>query len=155
VITSSSDLKLEKCRALGADYTINYKDNPKWGAIVKEISEGKGADHIIELGGQDTLKESVKSIRSNGNISLIGVLGGPVASLILPLVVMRNVRLQGVTVGSKSMHESMNTFIEKHSIKPVVDKVFEFSETREAFEYLASGQQFGKIAIEQKATSQN
>jgi len=147
MVLSSSDDKLKRCKDLGADHLVNYKTTPKWSKVVKEISNGLGADHIIELGGKDTLEQSVKSVKSNGVISLIGVLSGAVAPLILPLVVMRNVRLQGVTVGSKAMHVRMLEFMETHQIHPIVGSEFDFNDSVQAFRLLESGNQFGKIVI--------
>ncbi len=146
-ILSSSDAKLEKARALGADLLINYNSEPAWSKIIKSETGGVGADHIIELGGESTLGQSVKAIKSNGIISLIGVLGGAIAPLNLPLVVMRNVRLQGVTVGSRDMHERMVDFIEKNRITPVISSEMDFSNSREAFDLIKEGRQFGKIVI--------
>ncbi len=146
IITSKSDEKLERCRALGADHTLNYKAIPDWGKAARKITGG-GADHVIELGGADTLKQSLRAIRPGGIISMIGVLGGPVAEVVLPLVVMQNIRLQGVTVGSAAMHARMAKAIALHQLRPVVDRVFPMEEARAAFEYLEAGRHFGKVGI--------
>ena len=148
LITSSSDKKLEKAKALGADHLVNYYDTPNWGHEVKKIWP-QGADHIVELGGAQTIEQSIRSVRIGGHISLIGVLTGANSGNIpLPLILMRNIRIQGVTVGSKTAFERMNAFIAKQNIKPIIDKVFSFEDTVDAFNYLESGQHFGKVCIE-------
>lgn len=148
LITSSSDKKLEHAKELGADHTVNYYDVPNWSHAVKKVWND-GADHVIELGGAQTLEQSIRSVRIGGHISLIGVLTGTNStSLPLPLILMRNVRIQGVTVGSKSAFERMNAFINKHKIVPVIDKVFEFKDVKKAFKHLESGQHFGKVCLE-------
>ncbi len=147
LITSKSDAKLERALRLGASHSINYRKSPEWSRIVKKLTGGVGADHVVELGGSATLRQSVRAVRPGGSVSMIGVLGGPVAELDLPLIVMRNVRLQGVTVGSRDSFDRMLVFIKNHRIRPVVDRVFPLSETVEAFRYLESANHFGKICI--------
>lgn len=147
VITSKSDVKLGKTRQLGASHTINYAETPEWSRPVKELTDGIGADYVIELGGSPTLRQSVRAVRPGGFIAMIGVLGGPVAELDLPLVVMRNVRLQGVTVGSRNAFERMLAFMERHHIHPVIDRVFAFEEAGESFRYLEEAGHFGKVCI--------
>lgn len=147
-ITSKSDAKLERCKALGADLTINYRATPKWGDVVRQWTNGKGVDHVIELGGAETLKQSLRAIRPAGHISMIGVLSGSVAELVLPLVVMQNICLQGVTVGSRTAHEAMARAIEAHHLRPVIDRTFALEEARAAFDYLSQGQHFGKVCIQ-------
>ncbi|WP_135075714.1 NAD(P)-dependent alcohol dehydrogenase [Terasakiella sp. SH-1] len=148
LITSSSDQKLAMAKELGADHTVNYYDNPNWRNEVKSVWS-EGADHIIELGGAQTLEQSIRSVRIGGHISLIGVLTGTnTSSIPLPLILMRNIRIQGVTVGSRSAFERMNDFIREHKITPVIDRTFNFNEVPSAFKYLESGQHFGKVCIE-------
>jgi len=148
LITSSSDEKLARAKELGADYTVNYYDYPTWRQEVKKVWPD-GADHIIELGGAQTLEQSIRATRIGGHISLIGVLTGPnTSSIPLPMILMRNIRIQGVTVGSKGAFERMNAFIDQHKIVPVIDKTFSFTEVPSAFKHLESGQHFGKVCIE-------
>ena len=147
IVTSKSDEKLAKARELGASETINYVTTPDWSKPVKQFTEGVGADHVVELGGSATLRQSVRAVMSSGFVSMIGVLGGPVAKLDLPLVVMRNVRLQGVTVGSRSTFEQMLGFMQQHELRPVVDRVFAFDQSTDAFRHLESAVHFGKICI--------
>lgn len=147
LITSSSDEKLEKARALGADYLVNYRTHPQWDREVKKIWS-QGADHIIELGGAQTLEQSIRATRIGGHISLIGVLSGANTNTIpLPLILMRNIRIQGVTVGSRTAFERLNSFLEKHQIHPVIDTSFAFEDAVEAFKYLTSGKHFGKVCV--------
>ncbi|MCP5368899.1 MAG: NAD(P)-dependent alcohol dehydrogenase [Hyphomicrobiales bacterium] len=151
IITSSSDEKLEKAKALGADVGINYRQEQDWSRIVKEQTHGVGADHVVELGGADTLNQSVRAVRGGGTISLIGVLSGAMAELNLPLVLTRNVRIQGITVGSRAGFEAMLAAMDLHGIKPVIDSVFPFDRTLEALSHLAAGAHFGKVCIDHTA----
>jgi len=146
--TSSSDLKLARVTELGADHGINYAAEPEWGVKARELNRGRGVDHVVELGGAATLKQSFRAIRVGGTISMIGVLGGPRVELLVPLVVTRNIRLQGVTVGSREQLETMMRAMALHRIRPVVDRVFPLDELAQGIDYLASGQHFGKVAIE-------
>lgn len=148
IVTSSSDDKLDRARALGADELINYKTTPDWGAQVKKLTGGIGADHIVEVGGSGTLSQSLRGIRAGGEISIIGVLSGGKGELNITPVLMRNIRLQGVFVGSRDDFEALNRAVSHHALRPVIDRTFGFDEAREALEYLASGAHFGKVCIE-------
>jgi len=134
-------------RELGAAETINYVREPEWHRVVKDMTDGVGVDLIVELGGKATLEQAVRAVRASGQISMVGVLGGAVAPLNLPLVVMRNVRLQGVTVGSRRDFEDMLADMERDQIRPAIDHVFDFSEAEEAFTYLGAARHFGKVCI--------
>ena len=147
IIISSSDDKLEKAAALGADEGINYKNTPEWGKAVKKLTGGKGVDHIIEVGGEKTLPQSLRVIRPGGTISMIGVLSGINMGVSLGLIVTRKVRLQGITVGHRDSFEAMTRAMSQHQIKPAVDRVFPFEELKEAMEYLQQEKHFGKICI--------
>ena len=147
IVTSSSDGKLDKARGLGADALINYRTTPTWGRRAREITAGKGVDHIIEVGGQGTLPESLRAIRTGGTISMIGVLAGGTMDARLGLVVTRHVRLQGITVGSRADFEAMARAMTLAKLRPVVDRVFGFEELPQALDYLASGQHVGKVCI--------
>jgi NADPH:quinone reductase-like Zn-dependent oxidoreductase len=147
IVTSSSDAKLEKAKALGADELINYKTTPDWGKQIKKLTGGIGADHIVEVGGSGTLSQSLRGIRAGGEISVIGVLSGGKGELNITPVLMRNIRLQGIFVGSREDFEALNRAVTQHELKPVIDRTFPFEESREALEYLASGQHFGKVCI--------
>ena len=147
IIISSSDDKLKKAAALGADEGINYKNAPEWGKAVKKLTGGKGVDHIIEVGGEKTLPQSLRVIRPGGTISMIGVLSGINMGVSLGLIVTRKVRLQGITVGHRDSFEAMTRAMSQHQIKPVIDRVFPFDALKESMEYLRQGKHFGKICI--------
>lgn len=147
IITSSSDEKLAKARALGADETINYKTTPDWEKQVFELTNQKGADHVVELGGAGTLQKSLDAVRFGGRVSLIGVLTG-LEGLVNPWpVIARSVTLQGIYVGSREHFEAMNKAIALQQMKPVIDRVFAFEEAVTAFEHMAAGAHFGKVVI--------
>jgi NADPH:quinone reductase-like Zn-dependent oxidoreductase len=147
IITSSSDEKLKRALAMGAHEGINYMSTPDWDKRVRELTDGRGVDFIVEVGGAGTLTQSMKCIKAGGQISLIGVLTGG-AGQINPLpILMRNIRVQGIFVGSREMFEAMNRSITLDKLEPVVDRVFPFSEAAEAYRYMQSAQHFGKVVI--------
>jgi NADPH:quinone reductase-like Zn-dependent oxidoreductase len=143
--TSGSDAKLARVLQLGASDGINYKTTPEWANRVRELT-GAGVDLVVEVGGAGTLGESLKAVRMGGTITLIGVLSGVGQTNPLPIL-MKNVRVQGIYVGSREMFEAMNRAVALHKLKPVVDRVFPFAEVREALAYLESAKHFGKIAL--------
>jgi NADPH:quinone reductase-like Zn-dependent oxidoreductase len=146
-VISSSDEKIARARALGADAAINYRSTPEWAKATREITGGRGYDHIVELGGEQTLPQSLRCIRPGGTLSMIGVLSGGTAPLPLGLVVTRQVRLQGITVGHRDGFEAMLRAFEQHRVKPVIDRTFAFEELKEAMAFLKSGAHFGKVCI--------
>lgn len=148
VITSSSDEKLERAKALGATHTHNYRTEEEWSKTVRAATGGRGADFVMEVGGAKTLQESLKSVRIGGHISIIGVLSGAAEPLQFGWLIATSARLQGVSVGSREMFEDMCRAIELHQIQPVVDKVFPMSQSVQAFEAMAAGEHFGKIVID-------
>ncbi len=147
IATSSSDEKLERVKALGADHVINYATEPEWGRVARELTGGAGVDHVVEVGGAGTLAQSLKAIRIGGQISLIGVLSGNQKDLNLNPIFMQAVRVQGILVGDRESFEAMNRAISLHGLRPVVDRVFEFDQVPAAFEALAKSQLFGKLCI--------
>jgi len=146
-LISSSDQKIEKAKALGADAAINYARTPEWYRATREITSGRGYDHILELGGEKTLPQSLRCIRPGGTLSMIGVLSGGMLSAPLGLVVTRQVRLQGITVGNRDGFEAMLAAIGQHRLVPVTDRVFAFEELKEAMAWLKSGAHFGKVCV--------
>jgi NADPH:quinone reductase-like Zn-dependent oxidoreductase len=148
LITSSSDEKLQRAKALGADHLVNYKAEPAWSKPVREATGGKGADFIMEVGGGGTIQESMKAIRIAGHISIIGVVAGAGEPFNPAALIGNAAKLQGVFVGSRDMFEAMCRAIDQHRIRPVVDKVFPFTEARAAFAAMAAGEHFGKIVLE-------
>ncbi len=148
IATSSSDEKLEKVKALGADHVINYETTPDWGKRAVAITGGRGVDHVVEVGGAGTLQQSLRAVRAGGRVYLIGVLSGAKHELMLPYILTRNVRVQGVTVGSREQFEAMLRAITAAEIRPVIDRRFPMAEIAEAFDYLKAGRHFGKVVIE-------
>jgi NADPH:quinone reductase-like Zn-dependent oxidoreductase len=146
IATSSSDAKLERARKMGASDGINYKTTPEWDAAARKLTDGIGVDHIVEVGGAGTLARSFKAVRMGGRISLIGVLGGAGDVGFVP-VLMKNIQVQGIFVGSRAMFEAMNRAIVLHQLRPVVDRVFAFEEAPAALRHLESGAHFGKVVI--------
>lgn len=145
--TSSSDAKLERVRQLGATDGINYKTTPEWGDKVRELTGGQGVDHVVEVGGAGTLGQSLRAVRTGGRISLIGVLSGGGQVNPMPIL-MKNVRVQGIYVGSRAMFEAMNRAIAQSGLRPVVDRVFPFREAQAALRHLESGAHFGKVCLQ-------
>jgi NADPH:quinone reductase-like Zn-dependent oxidoreductase len=146
IATSSSNDKLARVRQLGASDGINYKETPDWEDRVRALTDGIGVDHIVEVGGAGTFNKSLKAVRIAGRIYLIGVLAAPANVNIMPIL-MKNVRVQGIFVGSRAMFESMNRAIALHQLRPVVDRVFAFGEIRAALKHLESGAHFGKVCL--------
>ena len=147
IITSSSDAKLERARALGADETINYKREPNWERAVLELTGGQGADHVVELGGAGTLPHSYKAVGPRGEISLIGVLTLPDGDLSPHAMMFKGATMRGIFVGDKALFMGLNRAIAVNGLKPVIDTVFEFDDAVEAYNYLRSARHFGKIVI--------
>jgi NADPH:quinone reductase-like Zn-dependent oxidoreductase len=146
-VISSSDEKLARAKDLGADIGINYVTTPEWYKPAREASGGSGFDHIVELGGEKTLPQSLRCIRPGGTVSMIGVLSGGALSAPLGLIVTRQVRLQGITVGSRDTFEAMLRAVGQHKVQPVIDKVFAFEQLKDALAHLKTGKQFGKICL--------
>src|SRR3954447_3771112 len=146
IITSSSDEKLSKARALGADDTNNYRTTPDWEAEVLRLTDGRGADNVLELGGAGTLGKSIASVRPGGQVSVIGVVTGTTETINIAAI-LPNVRLQGIYVGSVAMFEEMNRAIALHQLRPVIDSVFGFDRAADALAHLESAQHFGKVVI--------
>jgi NADPH:quinone reductase-like Zn-dependent oxidoreductase len=146
IATSSSDEKLEKARALGADDLINYNKTPEWDKEALRLTNRAGVDHVVEVGGAGTLSRSLNSVRVAGHVALIGVLAGA-GDFDPRSILMRAVRMQGILVGSRRMFEEMNKAIETNRLKPVVDKTFAFKEAAEALRHMESGSHFGKIVV--------
>jgi NADPH:quinone reductase-like Zn-dependent oxidoreductase len=147
LITSSSDAKLERALKLGASDGINYKTTPDWEKRVRQLTGNVGVDHVVELGGAGTLGKSFQVARIGGHISLIGVLTGGSGEVNPIAVLMKNLRVQGIYVGSRAMFEAMNRAIGLHQLRPVVDRVFPFGEARAALRHMESGAHFGKVCI--------
>jgi NADPH:quinone reductase-like Zn-dependent oxidoreductase len=150
ILTSSDDTKLARAKALGADHLINYRTEPEWSRPVKALTGGRGADLIVEIGGAGTLAQSIRAVRVGGTIAMIGVVAGAAASNIpVPLVVMQQVRMQGVTLGSRADFEAMLRACTAARLRPVLDEQrFAFDQALAAFARMAAGQHFGKIVVD-------
>ncbi len=148
IVTSSSDTKLERARALGADVLINYRRTPEWQEEVLRATDGKGVDLVLEVGGQDTLARSIASASMGGKLAVIGGLGGGFQTEIqLMGLLVGGKRMSGIYVGSRAMQEDLSRLVSQRNIKPVVDRVFDVHQARAAYQHLASGQHFGKVVI--------
>jgi NADPH:quinone reductase-like Zn-dependent oxidoreductase len=148
IATSSSDEKLARLKAMGADHVINYKTEPNWGERAKALNGGIGVDHVVEIGGGETLEQSLAAVRIGGQISLIGILSGQTCELNLVNAFIQQVRLQGVLVGSRTQQQEMIKAIEANQMKPVIDRIFSLDAIVDAFEYQESNRHFGKICLE-------
>lgn len=146
IATSSSDEKLERVRALGADATINYKATPDWDKEVLRLTDGVGVDHVVEVGGAGTIGKSIAAARIAGKIGVIGVLsqGEGINPMLL---LMKTLALQGIFVGSREMFEDLNRAISVAKLRPVIDRTFAFEEAVEALRYMETGSHFGKIVL--------
>lgn len=147
IVISSSEEKLERARMLGATEGINYKQTPDWDTEVLKLTGGKGVDYVVEVGGAGTLPRSLNAVRAGGQVSLIGILSGINAEISTLPILMKQVRVQGIYVGSRATFEQMNNAIALHKLKPVIDRVFPFEETISAFKYMEKGGHVGKICI--------
>jgi len=147
ILTSRSPEKLARALALGAEHGIDTSHTPEWGNAVRTLTAGEGVDHVLEVGGAGTLAQSVRALRLGGGLSVIGVLSGALPELDLRPILMQDLRIQGVFVGSKETFSNLLQLVTAHDVHPQIDRVFEFEDARAAFEYAASGQQFGKVVI--------
>jgi NADPH:quinone reductase-like Zn-dependent oxidoreductase len=147
IITSSSDEKLKRAKALGAAHGINYKTTPDWEKAAMEFTGGVGVDHVVEVGGAATLTRSFGAIRVGGKVTMIGGLSGGATELNPGLMFARRANVRGISVGSTQMFEAMNRAVEFNALKPVIDKVFAFDDAREAYRHMAAGAHFGKIVV--------
>jgi NADPH:quinone reductase-like Zn-dependent oxidoreductase len=147
IVTSSSDAKLEKAKALGADEVVNYVTHPDWEKQVLAVTDGAGADHIVELGAPATLPHSYQAVGTRGEIALIGVISRPEGDLNPWPLMPKLATLRGIFVGDKPLFVALLRAVGFHRIKPVIDTVFEIDQAPEAYKYLKSAQHFGKVVI--------
>ncbi|MDX1376239.1 MAG: NAD(P)-dependent alcohol dehydrogenase [Burkholderiales bacterium] len=146
-VISSSDEKIARARALGADHAINYRTTPEWAKATRDITGGQGYDHILELGGEKTLPQSLLCVRTAGTISIIGVLSGNRVTTEVGRIVMKQARMVGIGVGHRNGFEAMMRALEQHRVEPVIDRVFAFEALKDALAHLKSGAHFGKVCI--------
>lgn len=147
IVTSSSDAKLDRVRAMGAYATVNYAKRADWGDEVVAITDGAGVDLVVDIGGAASLAGSIRAAGINGVVSVVGLVGGLQATIDLAEVFQKNLRLDGIETGSRSMVEEMIDWMEAHHVRPVVDRTFEMADAPAAFEHLRSGSPFGKVCI--------
>ncbi|MFC3607927.1 zinc-dependent alcohol dehydrogenase family protein [Stutzerimonas tarimensis] len=147
IATSSSDDKLARLKALGADQLINYRETPAWGERVRQLTDGRGVDHVIEVGGPATLEQSMIAARVGGHVSLIGILTGVTGEFPLVAALLKQLRLQGVLVGSRQQQIEMIRAIEATGMRPVIDREFPLEQIVDAFRYQETNQHFGKICL--------
>jgi len=148
VATSSSDEKLERVRALGADHLINYRSEPEWGAKVMALTGGRGADIVVEVGGAGTLAQSIGAVAMGGHIAMIGVLTGPVGQVPTAMLMGKQATVKGIIVGSRTHQQDMVRGMEATGIRPVIDKSFPLERIGDAFCHEESGAHLGKIVLE-------
>jgi NADPH:quinone reductase-like Zn-dependent oxidoreductase len=148
IITSSSDEKLARAKALGADHVINYNTHPNWEEKVLEITDGKGVDNVLEVGGAGTFEKSSACVKPNGTVSVIGILTGLESPSMSLMTIFNLLRVQGIYVGSTEMLQQLTTAMEDHQIHPKIDKTFLFSQAKEAYQWMAQAKHFGKVVIE-------
>ena len=149
IATSSSEEKLEKLKALGADHLINYKTHPEWGKEVLKLTNNEGVDHVVEVGGAGTFSESVRCTKLAGHIALIGVLSGPsVSEIILPRIFLKQIRLSGIAMANQDSQIAMVDYLEKNEIKPEISDSFELEDLAAAFQHQIDNKHFGKISID-------
>ncbi len=147
IITSSSDEKLERAKELGATDFINYQTTEDWDKKVLELTDKRGVDTVVEVGGAGTMQKSVNAVKVGGHVAVIGVLSGK-GEFNPTSLLMKSVRLQGIYVGSRQMFEDMNRLLCSYThLKPVIDKTFNFGEVKDALKYMESGSHFGKIVV--------
>jgi NADPH:quinone reductase-like Zn-dependent oxidoreductase len=147
ILTSRSGDKLARAQALGAEGTIDTTETPAWGDRVRSLTNGEGAHHVLEVGGAQTFAQSLRAVRMGGVVSVIGVLSGALTEVDLRPLLMQDVRVQGVFVGSRATFLDLLGLVERHTLRPVIDRVFPLSDARAAFYHAATGRQFGKVVI--------
>ena len=147
IITSSSDEKLARAKALGAHDLINYKEMPDWDVEARKLTGGEGVGKVIEVGGSDSLPLSLRSVRPMGSLAVIGVLSGREPSVSPSALLVNTLQMQGIFVGSRLMFENMNHAIALHTIKPIIDRTFTWADLPAALHYMESQQHFGKICL--------
>ncbi len=147
IATSSSEEKIERLFTLGADQAVDYRQNPRWATEVLRWTEGRGVDHVVEVGGPGTLDQSIRACRVGGRIALIGVLTGIEGPVRTALLMQRQIRLQGLVVGSRRHQIEMVRAMEATGLRPVIDRTFALAEIADAFRYQESGKHFAKICL--------
>ena len=148
IVTSSSDEKLERARKLGANATINYRETPEWAKAARELTGGRGVDHVVEVGGAGTFQQSIAACALGGSIAVIGVLSGFVKDLNVAAMFGGNLHINGITVGAREHVEQMVAAIEVADLKPVIDRRFPLEQLPNALALMQAGGHFGKVVID-------
>lgn len=147
VATTRSPSKALKLKQIGADAVIDTTATPDWEKVVVHLTNGEGADHVVDVGGAATFERSLKAVRTGGRISLIGWLSGSESVVNSFPVALKGITVQGVDVGSVEMFEALMRAVARNRLQPVIDRVFLFGESPAAYEYLESGKHFGKVVV--------
>lgn len=147
ILTSSSDDKLKLARGLGVDHTVNYAHHPQWHEQVRELTGGRGVDHVLEVGGAGTLERSLLSVAVGGTVSLIGLLTNPQQQPSILPALLNAVTIRGIYVGSVAQLEALTRAVSHHRLEPVIDRVFSFNDAPAAYQHLRSQQHVGKVVI--------
>ncbi|WP_026791686.1 zinc-dependent alcohol dehydrogenase family protein [Pleomorphomonas oryzae] len=147
IVTSSSDEKLERAKALGAFAGVNYQRIPEWGDAVFDLTDGRGVDHVIEVGGPQSFQQSLKACARRGQINVIGYLGGREGGINPLDIFTRQVQVRGIPVGSRESFEAMCRAIEVNDLRPVIDRTFHWTDVVAAIGYLEEGSHFGKVGL--------
>ena len=147
IAISSSEAKLARLRKLGADVLINYRATPEWSEAVLEATGGEGVDAVLEIGGASTFEQSVRSVRTQGRVLLIGTTANAVPPMPHRDLIMRSLRMQGMAVGSVAMLRDHCAFVAERDLRPVIDRTFPLDRLGEAFTFQLRGEHFGKIAV--------
>lgn len=147
ILTSSSDEKIARARELGADEAINYRETERWSKRVREITGGRGVDHVVEVGGANTLEQSIQCTAIGGRIAVIGVLSGIKSPVAVTPILMGYLRLQGILVGHRASFEALCAFMAAHPLRPEVFETFPLDRVAEGFELMARGGHLGKIGV--------
>jgi NADPH:quinone reductase-like Zn-dependent oxidoreductase len=148
IATSSSEEKLVRLKSLGADHLINYRKNEKWGVTAREMTDDQGVDHVVEVGGAESMNQSITACRNGGRIAVIGVLSGLSGKISTYSIMGKQLVISGLTVGSRKQQHDMIRAIEVNDIHPVIDSTFPLDHIAEAFERQQGGRHFGKICLE-------
>ncbi len=148
IATSSSDEKLERLKALGADHLINYRAEPKWGSLARKLTGGRGVDHVVDVGGPATLPQSFSACRVGASVAMIGLLTGHEGPLPTTVMMGRQLRINCIMVGSRKSQVDMVRAVEANNIRPIIDSHFALADLANAFRHQESGKHFGKIAVD-------
>ena len=148
IATSSSDEKLQRLEAMGADHLINYRKDEEWGVTAQKLTGRRGVDHVVEIGGSGTMAQSIAATRIGGHIALIGVLAGYAGPVSTVMIMSKQLRVQGLTVGNRRQQQEMIRAIDVSGIRPVIDSHYPLESIADAFRHQASATHFGKICLD-------